>query len=89
LSKDAAGLDEAGRVRLRKQALAWLEAELALWKKTAAKSEGKVAPVLRAWLEDDDLAGVRGRPVLEKLPEEERRAWQELWAGVRELARLK
>jgi serine/threonine-protein kinase len=83
LARDAAGLDEGARARLRQQALAWLEAELALWKKVDGKAPRQVP---RSWLEDEDLAGVRSRSALKKLPAEERAAWLRLWAGVRDLA---
>ena len=36
---------------------------------------------LREWQQDADFAGVRGE-ALAKLPEAERKAWQQLWADV-------
>jgi hypothetical protein len=44
-----------------------------------------VAQQLAHWLEDPDLAGVRGPEALAKLPEGERAAWQKLWADVEEV----
>ena len=34
------------------------------------------------WQEDRDLAGVRDKDALAKLPAEERAAWEKLWADV-------
>jgi hypothetical protein len=41
-----------------------------------------VRKTLKHWLDDTDLAGVRDPKELEKLPAEEREAWQKLWADV-------
>jgi hypothetical protein len=83
---DAAKLDAGERVRWRKQALDWLRADLALWRKlldTGKTEERKKAQQkLRAWQKDANLAVVRDQKALEKLPEEERRAWQKLWQDV-------
>jgi hypothetical protein len=40
---------------------------------------------LKHWQEDSDLAGVRDKEALEKLPEGEREAWRTLWAEVEAL----
>jgi hypothetical protein len=37
---------------------------------------------MHRWLEDPDFAGVRGPEALARLPEPERRGWQQLWADV-------
>jgi hypothetical protein len=37
---------------------------------------------LQQWLEDPDLAGVRDKPALVKLPREERAEWETFWADV-------
>ena len=37
---------------------------------------------MRHWREDIDFAGVRGPEALAKLPEAERKPWQELWDDV-------
>src|SRR5262249_15868568 len=41
---------------------------------------------VRAWQQNEDLAGVRDEQALAKLPADERRAWQALWAKVATLA---
>jgi hypothetical protein len=43
---------------------------------------------LKHWQADDDLAGVRDKGALAKLPDEEQEAWHKLWAEV-ETLRLK
>jgi serine/threonine protein kinase/Flp pilus assembly protein TadD len=87
--EDAAGLTDAGRAALRKEALQWLRADLDAWRDLLAKDPDKTRPVvaaaLRQWLDDADLAGVRGTNALAKLPEAERPAWQKLWADVADM----
>ena len=39
-------------------------------------------PELRHWQEDSDLAGVRDKDALAKLPSDEQDAWRKLWADV-------
>jgi tetratricopeptide (TPR) repeat protein len=84
--EDAAKLDGKERARLRKQALDWLRADLALWAKqlkSGKAEERKTAQQnLQHWKKDTDLAGVRDQKALEKLPAEERKAWQKFWQDV-------
>jgi tetratricopeptide (TPR) repeat protein/tRNA A-37 threonylcarbamoyl transferase component Bud32 len=84
--QDASGLDEKERARLRGQALAWLRADLEAWGGRLEKQPQKSAPVLtkvlQHWLTDADFAGVHGPAALGKLPEAERRQWQQLWSDV-------
>ena len=78
--------DEPARVKLRQQANDWLRAELSAWKKLALTIEPgnreTVATTLAHWKQDADLASVRDEAALAKLPEDERKAWQSLWADV-------
>jgi hypothetical protein len=78
--------EEAAKAILRAQALAWLKAELAAWSDILASDEPKahaaVAPTLRHWKGDPDLAGVRDLDTLAKLSEEDQQAWRTLWADV-------
>jgi serine/threonine-protein kinase len=71
---------EATRAKLREQALHWLQAELSAWRKEARTE--RVLETLKNWTQDEDLAGVREASALEKLPEDERRAWRQLWRDV-------
>jgi serine/threonine-protein kinase len=91
--EDALKLDDQERTRLRRQALDWLRADLALRAKQAAGTRpgerARAERALQHWLKDTDFAGVRGE-ALAKLPEAERQAWRTLWADVAEtLARVR
>jgi tetratricopeptide (TPR) repeat protein len=78
--------DEAARSDLRRRALGWLKGELAAWSKALDSADPKgraaVAPALRHWKQDPDLAGVRGADALAALPDAERADWRALWAEV-------
>jgi tetratricopeptide (TPR) repeat protein/serine/threonine protein kinase len=80
----AASLDE--RARLRKQALDWLRADLAVYARLTdegnAQNRTAVQHRLRRWQQDPDFASVRGTQTLARLPKDERLAWQKLWADV-------
>jgi serine/threonine-protein kinase len=84
--EDAAKLDAKEQARLRQQALAWLQADLAAWTKVAEKGPAKAKAVvwqkMDHWQKDPDLAGVRDEAALAKLSDNERKAWQKLWADV-------
>jgi serine/threonine protein kinase/Flp pilus assembly protein TadD len=89
--KDADKLDDKERARLRREALGWLQAELTACGRLleggpdAAGPTARVAGLLRHWLADADLAGVRGPEALARLPDAERQPWQALWGGVADL----
>jgi hypothetical protein len=84
--KDANKIDDKERARLRRQAMVWLRADLAHWTKQAESDkpmEGEaVQAKMKHWQADTDFAGVRDKDALEKLPAEERDAWQKLWDDV-------
>jgi serine/threonine-protein kinase len=89
--EEAAQLDAKERSRLRQQALDWLRAELAGWTKTAQEpppARAAVRQTLDHWRIDADLAGVREAEALRRLPNAERRAWQQLWGDVDRLRSL-
>jgi serine/threonine protein kinase/predicted Zn-dependent protease len=77
---------DAARSELRRQALDWLKAELADWSPVLdsddPQARAEVAPALRAWRQDPDLASVRDAAARAALPEAERADWQALWAEV-------
>jgi serine/threonine-protein kinase len=83
--EDAARLDRE-RGRLRKQALEWLKADLALRRKQLrSRRPGEAAQARQAlahWQKDSDLAGIRDEAALAKLPAEERAACEKLWSDV-------
>ncbi len=84
--KGAEKVDDRERQRWRKQALVWLKADLALLRAQAdngkAADRAEVRQRMRRWKEDVNLAGLRGKEAIAKLPEAEREGWQSLWADV-------
>jgi Flp pilus assembly protein TadD len=84
--QDADKLDDNERARLRRQALDWLSADLTAWTIVADKGPPQARPLvertLQHWQTDADLASLRDKELLTKLPDAERKAWQQLWAGV-------
>jgi hypothetical protein len=84
-----ADLDENKCVRLRRQALDWLRADLEAWRSLLAKDPDKARPVvvkqLQHWQVDPDFANIRGREALGRLPEPERKEWKRLWQEVEAL----
>jgi eukaryotic-like serine/threonine-protein kinase len=78
--------DDASKIKLRRQALDWLNAELAAWSKILESSPPQarlvVASTLKHWKEDSDLAGIRDAAALAKLPQEERAACKRLWGDI-------
>jgi tetratricopeptide (TPR) repeat protein len=84
--RDAAGLDEKERVAWRRQALEWLQADLAAWEKLPA-DKATVRRQFQHWRKNPDLASVRDPGALAKLPADEQAAWRKLWADVDALLR--
>ena len=88
-SKDDPPPDETKKAELRRQALAWLRADLDLWGKrlTSDKPEERKMAVerLRHWQQDTDLSGLRDAAELAKLPTDEQEASRKLWADVQAL----
>jgi tetratricopeptide (TPR) repeat protein len=84
--KDADKLGGQGRALLRKQALGWLRADLARWRKLVDGNKPQAGAAaqeaLQQWQKDPDLAGLRDPEAVAKLPEAERVACRELWADV-------
>jgi tetratricopeptide (TPR) repeat protein/tRNA A-37 threonylcarbamoyl transferase component Bud32 len=85
--EDEGKLDDLERRRLRKQALVWLRADLALWSKEKAVAD--VVRILRDWQIDLELASVREQLELLRIPVDERQDWNGFWGDVESLcARL-
>jgi serine/threonine-protein kinase len=88
---DAAQLDDKERTRLRQQARDWLCADLALRSKHLdsgkAADRTAVLQALRHWQRDSNLAALRDEAALAKLPEEQQKAFTQLWADVAALLR--
>jgi serine/threonine-protein kinase len=86
LGADAASLGQEERMRWRKQARAWLRADLVAWSK---KLDGGntadrllVQKTCTHWRTDPDLAGLRDMSALNELSTEEREECQALWNEV-------
>jgi eukaryotic-like serine/threonine-protein kinase len=86
---DADKLDDKERVRLRKQVVEWLRADLAYWTKQAASEKSgereRMRQTLKHWQEDADLSGLRDAAELAKLSADEQKVCKELWADVQTL----
>jgi tetratricopeptide (TPR) repeat protein len=85
---DAARLTATERLGLRRQALTWLRADLAQWKRLVANGEvgrSRLARTLQHWQKDSDLAGIRVRDAVARLTAEEHQACRTLWAEVEAL----
>jgi serine/threonine-protein kinase len=84
-AEDPSQLPHKVALMLRRQALQWLRADLALYAKQAGGNDDAKRAVrqqLGHWRRDADLASVRDTEALDKLPEDERRQWQQLWGDV-------
>jgi tetratricopeptide (TPR) repeat protein len=85
---DTGTLTATERLGLRRQALTWLRADLAQWKRLAARGEvgpSRLARALQHWQKDSDLAGIRDRDAVARLAAEEQHACRTLWAEVEAL----
>src|SRR5262249_58603673 len=75
LGEDGAKLSEAERTRWRKQARAWLRADLAVWAKTmdsgSRAARVLVRRLLTHWQADPNLAGLREASALDQLSADE------------------
>jgi superkiller protein 3 len=82
----AAQLDDMERAQLRSQALIWLRADLASWTRPADGKDpadrAAVRQIMQRWPKEADLAGVRDRDGLGRLPDAERKEWRRLWDDV-------
>src|SRR5262249_52495296 len=81
--KDVEQSDAKERALRRRQALGWLHADLAAYRRLLDeepdKARSTVGERMQHRLQDKDFDGVRGTAALDKLPEVERQQWQTLW----------
>jgi tetratricopeptide (TPR) repeat protein len=84
--QDPNKLEGKEKSRLRQQARAWLRDNLEQYtgqlKDLDAKQRAALQKTLQHWQQDTDLASVRDKDRLAKLPEAERESWRQLWADV-------
>jgi serine/threonine-protein kinase len=76
---------EKDKARLRSQARAWLQADLAARARLLDQQPLEAFTThfhMQHWQGDPDLAGVRDEKELARLPAEERASWTKLWAEV-------
>jgi serine/threonine-protein kinase len=87
--KDEPPLDDAAKAKLRGQALRWLKADLAAWNRLLAtgphRARTAIVKSLGHWQKDANLAGLRDREALAKLPADEQKGFTQLWADVASL----
>ena len=78
-------------MKLRRQALDWLRAELTTWEKLLESGPPQarltIVQTMSRWQKDTDLAGIRDAEALAELPAEEQKAFDQLWADVAALLR--
>jgi serine/threonine-protein kinase len=83
---DAGKLDVKERERFRKQALDWLQADLARYTRDAENANPNLRRAIQQrlthWQQDRDLGPVREEKPLAAFSETERAAWRKLWADV-------
>jgi hypothetical protein len=84
--EDAGNLPDKVRLMLRRQALAWLREDLTACAKLTERPEPAARQSVRQrlahWQQDTDLASVRDPQALDRLPDDERQQWHQLWQDV-------
>jgi serine/threonine-protein kinase len=79
-------LPDKAALAFRRQALGWLRADLAAWRRRLDGDEpaarAAVGRAMRQWQTDAALFGVRDPEALSLLPEAERPGWERLWNEV-------
>jgi serine/threonine-protein kinase len=88
---DAKPLPDKVTVALRRQALGWLRADLALYARSVERDNPKAKELVQRrlahWQADADFTSVRDPEALARLPAAEREAWRQLWTDVEALRR--
>ena len=86
---DAGQLDDQERARWRKQALAWLRADLKAYGELLTVSNPeerqRLQEWLRSWQSEPALAGLRDARAVARLPAAEQESCKQLWAEVQAL----
>jgi tetratricopeptide (TPR) repeat protein len=89
--KDVDKLDDKDRARWRRRSLDWLREDLTWWGKEVESGATRARNSARLRLQhsqnDPDLAGVRTKDGLARLPDEERIQWERLWTETAALLR--
>jgi hypothetical protein len=84
--KDMPPQSGAAKAKFRRQALDWLKAEFTAWSKLLESGPPQTRPLIARtldhWQKDSDLASIRDKAALDKLPADELAAFTQLWADV-------
>ncbi|HTU93990.1 MAG TPA: hypothetical protein VMF69_28175, partial [Gemmataceae bacterium] len=88
--EDTRLLPDKVAVMFRRWALGWLRDDLTAYAKLAEQSKPEAMKTIQDrlahWRSDADLVSVRDPQALDRLPDNERAAWQALWRDMDELA---
>jgi tetratricopeptide (TPR) repeat protein len=88
--EDARLLPDKAVCMFRRWALGWLREDLTAYDKRAGQNNPAANKAIQQrlahWRSDGDLASVRDSQALDRLPENERAAWQALWRDVEQVA---
>jgi hypothetical protein len=86
LAEDAKTLPDKVTVKLRHQALRWLRADRELNENLALQDDPAAKQLVRQrmshWQQDRDLAPMRDKDHLDRLPEDECTDWRTFWSDV-------
>jgi serine/threonine-protein kinase len=89
--EDARWLPDKVVCMFRRWALGWLRDDLTTYTKLAQQNNPAAKEIIQQqltdWRSDPDLASVREPAAVDRLPDNERAAWQALWRDVDELAK--
>jgi tetratricopeptide (TPR) repeat protein len=89
--EEAKSLPDKEKRMWRRQALLWLRADLSVFARMMGRPDAAakltVGYRLVHWQKDADLDSIRDPRVLARLPEDERKAWRDLWNEVDRLLR--
>jgi Flp pilus assembly protein TadD len=89
--EDAPSLPDKVRSMFRRWALRWLRDDLSAYSRLVGESNPAANKTIQQrlahWRRDADLASVRDSQALDRLPDNERAAWQALWRDVDKLAK--
>jgi serine/threonine-protein kinase len=84
--EDAKTLPDKVQEMLRRQALDWLRADLTRYDRMAQDTKVAARQLVQQrvahWQQDADLVSVRDKAALDKLPDNERQQWRQLWDDV-------
>jgi serine/threonine-protein kinase len=84
--EDSKHLPDKVCLGLRRQALTWLRDDLAAYRTPAERTEPATKQLvhqqMQYWQRADDLASVRDPQALDRLPDDERQQWRQLWQDV-------